>query len=744
MKRRIVSALLCAALLLSAAAGAFAAAAPFHDVTDEKTRVEVDALRMMGVIEGDGTGNFNPSGSLTRAAFAKMAVIVMGKGDLEPTYRNRTIFPDVRSSHWARGYVNLAAAGEPSIIKGTTGGRFEPDSSITYGQAVTLVMRMLGYTDADTGLIWPNGYLELAAQVGLTKGLSLSAGANISRAQAVHLFCNLLNTPKKEGGLYCASLGSVTQDAVILALDVAAEDGSNGAVRTSEGVMKVKSGVAPQSMLGQKGNLIVNEKGEIITLIPTGGESKTITVSAANSGQLTDSSGARYTVPKGTVAYTSEGKAIYDTDNVWMDIYSGARVTLYYTSGKLTGLYVNTAPMSEAVVVTGSATAASFRTLTGGATNCPVYKNGQRISYSDIQPYDVVTYNAGALTVSGLKVAGVYENVTPNVEYPSTVTVMGHPFTVLPSAASTFSGLKLGQSVTLLLTADGQVAAAYPAGKVQSETLATAKGNYEQGAEAEFELLGTTITLRGTLSSGTAVKGQLVKLTSYEKGKLRVEKLPTSTAPGSFDAQTMKLGSYTVAAGAVLGDRVGDGPVVPITLDDVPSTRVASGKISYYHLSGNVVDVLIFNDLTGDCYTYGRITSQVETVTDSGFTMSERTMKVENKNGTVSYVGGGTVSGGMRIYGGVAQSGNGRVANWLTLSELRSVPRSAFTTVDGRTYCNHGGQSFPVADGVQCYNNVSGTWFEDLTQCRAFSNNLTVYYDRPAAEGGKIRVVVAN
>lgn len=65
-------------------------------------------------------------------------------------------------------------------------------------------------------------------------------------------------------------LGTVTPNVVILALDVTAEDGTAGAVRTSEGVLKVKSGVSPQSLLGQKGSLIVNDKGEIITLVPTG------------------------------------------------------------------------------------------------------------------------------------------------------------------------------------------------------------------------------------------------------------------------------------------------------------------------------------------------------------------------------------------------------------------------------------------------------------------------------------------
>jgi hypothetical protein len=49
-------------------------------------------------------------------------------------------------------------------------------------------MRMLGYTDADAGMMWPDGYMSLAFDVGLTEGISSSWTAPITRAQAAHLF----------------------------------------------------------------------------------------------------------------------------------------------------------------------------------------------------------------------------------------------------------------------------------------------------------------------------------------------------------------------------------------------------------------------------------------------------------------------------------------------------------------------------------------------------------------------------
>ena len=60
----------------------------------------------------------------------------------------------------------------------------------------------------------------------------------------------------------------------------------------------------------------------------------------------------------------------------------------------------------------------------------------------------------------------------------------------------------------------------------------------------------------------------------------------------------------------------------------------------------------------------------------------------------------------------------------------------------------------PISDEVQCYNKATGEWYtvgegddankEALQRTLAFSNDLTVYYDRSPEEGGKVRIVVAE
>ena len=56
----------------------------------------------------------------------------------------------------------MAAKGK-NIISGYADGKFHPDRTVTVGQAVTILLRMLGYKDEDVGGVWPDSYMAEAA-----------------------------------------------------------------------------------------------------------------------------------------------------------------------------------------------------------------------------------------------------------------------------------------------------------------------------------------------------------------------------------------------------------------------------------------------------------------------------------------------------------------------------------------------------------------------------------------------------
>ena len=264
MKQKLISLALALALALSLTPSVLALGA-FPDVTDEATARNVEVLRLMGVIEGDN-GMFRPNSSLTRAEFCKMAVVLTGKRSVVTRYGSRTVFPDVKASHWAVGYINYAASKDVGMVHGMPDGTFLPDRAITYGEAVAILMRQLGYTDADAGGIWPDGYIALAGEAGMTKGLSVSGNASITRAQAAKLFVNALSSENDEGKTLLAALGytaDLTQDSVTLW----SFDTAKGMMRTSDGDSEMANPLDGSALIGLKGWVVSKDK-KAVTFLP--------------------------------------------------------------------------------------------------------------------------------------------------------------------------------------------------------------------------------------------------------------------------------------------------------------------------------------------------------------------------------------------------------------------------------------------------------------------------------------------
>ena len=121
----------------------------FSDISDPNLTRATNTLSSLSIINGDGTGKFNPNNHVTRAEFAKMAVLTLGDENTS-SYKNLTIFPDVPSSHWAAEYINSAVK-EHKIVKGLPNGTFNPSGNINYGEAITMMLYMLEYEIADIG-----------------------------------------------------------------------------------------------------------------------------------------------------------------------------------------------------------------------------------------------------------------------------------------------------------------------------------------------------------------------------------------------------------------------------------------------------------------------------------------------------------------------------------------------------------------------------------------------------------------
>ena len=265
MKKRILTWLLAISMLgslLTVPAGA-AAVTKFSDVSDSYTATAVESLRLMGVLDGYGDGTFRPDTVLNRAQFCKMAVYAMdGSGELG-RYSTVTIFPDVKPSHWASAYINMAA--RKGIISGFADGKFKPGQTVTAGQAVTILMRGLGYKDEDMGGVWPQSYMAEAQTNGLLKSTGItSAYAGLTRAQAAKLFLNLFEAKHGKGeALFSYKVGEEVY--------LTAVDGGQGTMTAGGKSYTMAHPVASTSLIGSKGKAVLNSAGEILTFLPITG-----------------------------------------------------------------------------------------------------------------------------------------------------------------------------------------------------------------------------------------------------------------------------------------------------------------------------------------------------------------------------------------------------------------------------------------------------------------------------------------
>lgn len=747
--RRFYAAVLSAALMCSMCLSAFAAPSSFRDITDDTVAVNADVLRLMGVVNGVGDNHFNPDANLTRAEFCVMVTRFIQRGDEVAQYAARTIFSDVTGRHWARGYINLMATPDgsnPAMISGVGNGSFAPDQQVTVAQAVTVLLRVLGYTSKETGFIWPESYMNFADSIALTDGVPTTSGAAITRAQAAQLFVNALSCKTQSGSPYYRSLGNTNENTILLAVNVASDDGSSAhAIRTSlngESFLAASGDVSPYALQGKRGALVLNDRNEIVTFLPDDSNSITVTLSGnAQPSYLKGSNGTRYTMSPSTLLYTADRAAGMNYIEGYTSLRSGSRVTLFTHSGKITAVYAagSTDSGTGAVVVAGKADENDFYQLTGGANEYSIVKNGQTITMQDIQPNDVVTYDRvnNALNVSDLRLRGIYQDASPNADAPTSITLLGTKFEVLDSAWDNMDAVKIGDTVSVLLTCDGKVAGIK---KASTATRANAVALADTGSLNVFLPNGSMLPLSVSVEKGSKLAGQLVTVTGQsDKNTAAVSPLSQSDS-GTFDLEKMTLGNKLVCAGVRVFDQVKGSIPVEVDLTSLPDQLTGKNIKSYHTNSSGHVDFIVLDNFTGSAYRYGLCVVSSDT---------EEDLYVNFENGTGSAISGLKTVRNLknnRFYG-IAVGNDGSIKSHVELEQLKNISPADFYERQGELYLEHEGEHYPVSDDVVCYKTVNKLWFTNetgaarLAACKAFSENLSAYYD-PFV--GHIRIVTAN
>lgn len=571
----------------------------------------------------------------------------------------------------AASYINLAC--EEGLVSGYGNGTFGPDDPVTVGQAVTVVLRLLGYTTDQVGPFWPEDYMALGEQLGLLEGVSRDPDHALTRGEAALMLYALLGQSDSTGKDYIDNLcASKVENAVLLDADAQSGDGTEGMVEVyaNQNLSWYEPAAELEGLTGSRGTLLLDQSGRVTGFLPDDTVRYTLIPESVTANRINGSYAVSSTTP------VVVGDTLTTFGDCWYDLESCFQLTLYYNqSGNL-----------ELVAAT------------------------ERTTYE------------------GVVLSGYYEDASPNTSTPDTITLLGMELEVEESAVSSLSAFSVGDKITVALDGDGAVISAAAGGQT---TL------YGVLGEGQVELT-CGLTAKGTVS-GSAGAGDLVKVTSSGVGKLSVSQV---SGGSSLDLSVSEetLGSVPLADNVRIYERAGTSVVTEIDLEDIQTATVQAADIDFYATDSNgLVSVLLLDNVTGNAYTYGLLTVGSKTESSSGMSYTNRTVSVENGDGTTQeYITGQSASDG--AMGGIAVSSEGKAVSVVTLGEADHISQSAFESLDAVVI---GGVRVPISDAAQGYNSDTERWVT-LSQARAYSDTFTVYYSGTLGVDAVVRVLATE
>ena len=735
---------------------------------------ETDVMRLLSELEimsGDPDGNLRLNDYVTRAEFSKVAVNASSYKNSVAIALRVSPFSDVTYKHWAAPYVQVAVLN--GICEGYTDATFKPDNLVSFEEAVTMLLRVLGYTDADFGISWPYGQVGMANNLDITKNVDAAIGDKLTRGQVATLVFNTLDAKMKSSQAKLIGIFDCTlvEDVTLISTKNENSSISSSKVYTTNGFYDINSSFN-YSYVGKKGNLYVKNGDDIICFIPDD-----------ESGQELESYNVYQVLDKSIVVYNGSQRTEINLEDSTVFYNDTLKTTFASLKAQIEMgdvLYVKRNNDNTIDYVSykkgnikGPKTVLNQNWLydfTNDTSSVKVMRNGVSVLLSEIKQFDVVYYlkDLNMVLAYSNKITGIYENATPNKDIPNTVTVSGKSYVIESGEAfnklSSLGEFNYGDTVTLLLGKNNEIAdvvspdkssvlgevvgyvTGYGTKEIQKPDTSTYIGYYiklilPDGNEYEYI----------TNKSYDMLANSIVKLT-FENGIARASSLrKTSTNYGNFDWDTKTLGNYKLSQNIKILDVATTDKLKKSAYTSVFPQRIdglsLNDKVLYMKKnSNNEITELILSDVTGDAYTYALVTDVTRSTVrheDGTTSKSNSTSSFRyningsdyNYNGSTSFTGiaSGTPisllynSGGQLDYVKVLLKADG-VVKELTPTKL---------TTSSATYS--------VSDKVTVYKRDANYNYtlSNLSDINTNDYTVNAYYDKSTNNGGRVRIIVA-
>ena len=168
--------------------------AAYSDIAGTSCEGAVNVLSALKVVDGFTDGTFKPEQTVTRAQMAKLVVTALGVADYATAKTSK--YTDMGNAAWAIPYVEYAS--NLNIVNGVGNGKFNPNGTVTYEQAATMIVRALGYTDQckEMNGTWPAIYVQKAMALGIFSDV-VNGGANgATRGDTAIMLFNAIDLPE--------------------------------------------------------------------------------------------------------------------------------------------------------------------------------------------------------------------------------------------------------------------------------------------------------------------------------------------------------------------------------------------------------------------------------------------------------------------------------------------------------------------------------------------------------------------
>ncbi len=174
--------------------------APPHTFSDVRPEVPeaaaIGLLKQEGIVDGYADGRFGVSRRINRAEFLKIA-LKSAEGTESVPMEAKTCFEDVSVSDWFSPFV--CAAKERGIVKGRTAERFWPGDTVSYGEALAILVRLYAYdVQPISSGDWAEPYYRAAASKQVDLPLTIRLESPLSRGNAARLVAAFFAEAKGE------------------------------------------------------------------------------------------------------------------------------------------------------------------------------------------------------------------------------------------------------------------------------------------------------------------------------------------------------------------------------------------------------------------------------------------------------------------------------------------------------------------------------------------------------------------